>query len=146
MVLITGKRNELADDIGVSWLILDPQDLRTGWLHSWLARPEDVTQSDRAADIERYSANMIVATRRLDFVHLVRLGSAIDYRAQGRALDEKNCENVGRHARPAARPAHLILKPDAQGGTQERPRAAAARHCRFRVSRGTGSPSRPDRT
>lgn len=89
MVLITGKRNEMAKDIGVMWLILDPQDPRTGWLHSWLAHPDKATHRDRAADIERYNANMYVATRKLDFVHLVRLGSVIDYREQGRAFDEK---------------------------------------------------------
>jgi hypothetical protein len=44
---------------------------------------------DRAELIERYLANVLGASRKLDVVHLMRIKGVNDYRKQGRDHDEK---------------------------------------------------------
>jgi hypothetical protein len=78
-----------ASEIGGYWLILDAADPRVGFLHSLIDDARNPVHEDRATGVERYMANVLVATRRLDVVHLVRKEDFIDYRAKGREHDEK---------------------------------------------------------
>jgi hypothetical protein len=92
--------------IGGWWLMLDARDSRTGHLHTML----DETSGDagrnaaRATDVERYIANLLVASRRLDVVHLVRDGGTIDYREAGKRHDQRLADTLAAiRARSGAR-------------------------------------------
>lgn len=77
--------------IGGWWLTLDAEDHRLGALQTRLCEPFAPTtpQDIRAAEVERYMANLLLAARKVDLVRLVRQGSTIDYRAQGKVHDER---------------------------------------------------------
>lgn len=77
--------------IGAYWLLLDPTDPRIGHLHSAVDHHGEMAKAyaATATGVERYAANALVATRRLDVVHLIRQGDVIDYTEKGRDHDAK---------------------------------------------------------
>jgi hypothetical protein len=89
LLLVNPKDQRLADDIGGWWLIIDAADSRVGALHSQLDDANNPVYLDRAEQVERHLSNVLVASRKLDVVHLVRINYVNDYREKCRQHDEK---------------------------------------------------------
>jgi hypothetical protein len=92
LIVVVDPQDQTRSSTIGGWLLsLDDADDRTGLLHTILDQlsPEAECQSTRASEIERYIANVLVASRKLDVVHLIRQGVTIDYREQGRLHDER---------------------------------------------------------
>jgi hypothetical protein len=92
LITLPGPQHEAGSLIVGGWFItLAPGDDRTGLLHTTLDQSTPVAEhhSARANDVERYIANLLVASRKLDVVHFIRQGVTIDYREEGRLHDER---------------------------------------------------------
>lgn len=85
---------------GGFWLVIDINDPRTGNMHSILDADaeSDPTYTAIATEVENYTAMLLVVTRRLDVVRLVRQNRVKDYRKEGAAFDRK-IDEINKDAR-----------------------------------------------
>lgn len=91
IVLVDPLDQARANVIGAFWLVVDPADPGIGYLHSAVDHNNEEAQAyaARATEVESYMSSMLIGSRRLDVVHLVRQGRVVDYAARGREHDKK---------------------------------------------------------